>query len=397
MKERLPAILLLFFASLTFQACVTVAPQLEKGKRNTPEGYATEPAVPLGVATNETTSQQLGYAKNQGQAAEEALHYLINHATGAEMSAGPYQIGLVLEKPKDWYENRGGQDQFHSSDGNAFLGVAVRDAYDGRLIPGLTVKASILDESGNTVTEKELPFGVHPLLNRYGANIDFPAGGDYSLKIEVDPAPFWRHDPVNGDRYSDTVTAVFNKRNIAPEEFTDPVRDENKEEWMPLAKAQGNAIKRAIDAMIAKTAMDGEEIKYGPYLLTYAVEYAEGYWHFVDGKLRYNIRVEQSAEKNAHVEVAVFDAKTGRMIPGFDVETTFFRDGQKTDTVKPTFMWHPWLYHYGENFRVPKSGKYELQVHTSAPGIRRYGEFGKQFNSGIDQRFTDVDVQTGQK
>ena len=398
MRKSLPVILLTFGLALTFQSCVTVAPNLEKGLRNTPEGYATEPAIPLGVVTNETTAQQLQFAHNQGQAAEEAFLYLLNSAQGAEMSAGPYQIGYFVESPKSWYQVQNGNDEFYEPDGNIFLSVAIRDGYDGRIVPGLEVKGQILTSDSSLVDQEVLDFGIHPLLNRYGANFEIPEEGNYVIKIEVDPAQFWRHDPVNGDRYSGKTIAVFNSKNISPANLKEPESVEKQQEWMPLAKAQGNAIKRAVEGMISKTAMDGEQFKYGPYLLTYAVEYAEGYWRFKNDKLLYNIKVENSAEKNAHIEIAVFDAITGRMIPGFEVETTFLKANEKIETVSPTLMWHPWLYHYGNNFRVPKKGKYELLVKTSPNHLRRYGEeFGKYYGKDIEHVFTDVDIQTGQK
>lgn len=274
----------------------------------------------------------------------------------------------------------------------------MRDGYDGRIIPGLIVRAKLLKTDSTVVVEKDLPYGLHPLLNRYGANLQIPQSGEYLIKIEVEPAQFWRHDPINGDRYTDKVIALFGSRNISTTEFRTPENEENKEKWMPLARAQGNAIKRAVDEMITKTAMDGEQIKYGPFLLTYAVEYAEGFWRYKKDKLLYNIKVEQSAEKNAHIEIAVFDALTGRMIPGFDVETKFLKDGEQVESVKPTLMWHPWLYHYGNNFRVPKRGTYKLHVKTSRTDVRRYGkEYGAAFNQDIEHVFTNVDVQTGQK
>lgn len=398
MRKTLPVILLIFVIAAVFQNCVTVAPNLEKGLRNTPEGFATEPAIPLGVVTNETTAQQLQFAHNQGEAAEKAMNYLLNNAQGAEMSAGPYQIAYILEQPKDWYQVQNGNDKLYAPDGNVFLSVVVRDGYDGRIVPGLEVKGEILDSDSTLVDQKELEFGIHPLLNRYGANFQIRAEGNYIVKIEIDPAQFWRHDPVNGDRYSGKTIAVFNPKIISPDNLQETESIEKQKEWMPLARAQGNAIKRAVEGMISKTAIDGEQINYGPYLLTYAVEFAEGYWRFKNDKLLYNIKVENSAEKNAHIEVAVFDAISGRMIPGFDVETTFLRGDDTITTVIPTLMWHPWLYHYGNNFRVPKKGKYELHIKTSPNHLRRYGEeFGKNYGKDIEHVFTDVDIRTGQK
>ena len=398
MRKNLPKILLIFVLAVVLKSCVTVAPNIEKGIRDTPEGYATEPAIPLGVVTNETTAQQLQFAHNQGQAAEKALQYLIENSAGAEMSAGPYQIGYFVEQPKSWYQVQNGKDDFYEADGNIFLSVAVRDGYDGRIVPGLEVKGKILTSDSVVVNEKTLDYGIHPLLNRYGANFRVPEEGNYIVKIEVEPAKFWRHDPVNGDRYTDKTIAVFDQKEISPYDLKEPENPEKTKEWMPLAKAQGRAIKRAVDAMISKTAMDGEQIEYGPYLLTYAVEYAEGYWRYKNDKLLYKIKVENSAEKNAHIEVAVFDALTGRMIPGFEVEATFLKANEQITSVVPTLMWHPWLYHYGNNFRVPKKGKYELRVKTSPNHIKRYGaEFGEKYGGDIEYLFTDVDVRTGQK
>lgn len=94
MRKKLFIILTL--VAIMFQSCVILAPNIEKGFRNTPEGYSTEPAVPMGVVTNETTAQQLQLAKDQGQTAQEAFSYLLSNTQGAEMSAGPYQIGFFM-------------------------------------------------------------------------------------------------------------------------------------------------------------------------------------------------------------------------------------------------------------------------------------------------------------
>ncbi|WP_373055863.1 hypothetical protein [Zunongwangia sp. H14] len=395
-KDYLYGIALFAIISL-FNSCVTVNPTMEEGTRTTAEGFASEPGIPLSAVTNETTAQQLSLAKNQGKAVEDAFFYLKNHANGAQMMAGPYKIAYVLERPKGWYTLDNETLHWHEPEGNAFLGVLVRDGYDGRAVPGVKVTARLLSPAGEVLEEYQLPMGYHPLVNRHGTNINLPSG-PFSLKILVDPPRIRRHDPVNGDRYHEQVFAQFNPITIGERDLKEAENTENEKEWMPLAQNQGRAIKDALNAMISSTAMDGEEIQIGDYLLTYAVEYAESFWEVKDGKLRFNMRAEQSTEKNAHVEVVVRDVQTGRIIPGFQVTTSFYKNNDLVEKVSPGMMWHPWLYHYGLNIRVPKEGKYQLEVTAPAPEVRRYGrEYGNHFAEDINYRFDDVDVEVGQK
>lgn len=86
------------------------------------------------------------------------------------MMAGEYKIAYVIEQPKAWYDNSGGPNGHHEPSGSFFISVAVRDGYDGRTIPDLGVTAQFIDVDGQVVTETKLPFGYHPLLNRYGDN-----------------------------------------------------------------------------------------------------------------------------------------------------------------------------------------------------------------------------------
>lgn len=380
-------------------SCVQKPPSLEKGTRLTPLGMATQPAVPLAVTSDETTAQQLQFARNQGQAAEEALYFLIDKSSGGEMMAGGFQLAYLLEKPKGYYQLSNGQMQWHEPTEDAFLSLVVRDGYDGRPISGLQIKASLLRQNGEPVFEKEqFAFGWHPLLHRYGKNITIPEDGTYTLKVKIAPPTFWRHDPVNGDRFADTVRADFQDISLIAGNLKDPLKEAPLEEWLTLAKAQGRALRRALDAMIGGVAVDGSVTQLSPYWLAYAVEYAEGYWRFKNGKLQYNMRVEGSAEKNAHIEVAPLDAFTGRILPDLQLTTTFYQKQEKIGTYTPKLMWHPWLFHYGDNIRVPKSGQYQVEVSVMPPPYPIYSrEWGASFGQPISFRFQDVNIKTGQK
>jgi hypothetical protein len=61
-------------------------------------------------------------------------------------------------------------------------------------------------------------------------------------------------------------------------------------------------------------------------------------------------------------------------------------------------MWHPWIHHYGRNWRVPHAGDYRLQVHVDPPSWPRGDrQSGRRFVQPIDVVFDGVHVFTGQK
>lgn len=92
---------------------------------------------------------------------------------------------------------------------NAHLEVCVRDAADGRFIPGLDVYATLLDSSGNEVGTHQQPFLWHPWLFHYGRNWILPGDGTYTLRVRFDPPNFGRHDKTNGQRYTQPVEVEF--------------------------------------------------------------------------------------------------------------------------------------------------------------------------------------------
>src|SRR6266542_5903610 len=81
-------------------------------------------------------------------------------------------------------------------------------------------------------------------------------------------------------------------------------------------------------------------------------------YHLRDGQLEWH----DSQDENAHIEVVVRDAADGRFIPGLTVYATLLdRAGTEIGTHQQPFLWHPWLYHYERNWRVPGDGTYTLR------------------------------------
>ena len=171
--------------------------------------------------------------------------------------------------------------------------------------------------------------------------------------------------------------------------------EEATQEQLKLAKAQGEAMQQALEHMIQKEADDGAEKRAGDYLVGYAVEEAEGMYHLHAGELQWH----EPEEENVHVEVSVRDGADGRFVPGLTVYATLIdRAGRKVGTHQQPFLWHPWLYHYGRNWRVPGDGEYTLQVHIEPPTFHRHDKInGKRYVEPVEVEFTGVKIKTGQK
>jgi hypothetical protein len=170
--------------------------------------------------------------------------------------------------------------------------------------------------------------------------------------------------------------------------------DEATQEQLRLAKLQGDAFARAVEHMTTKEAT-GAEQRLGDYLVGYAVEHAEGMYALEDGQLHW----EEPEEENVHLEVVVRDAADGRFIPGLTVQATLIdAEGVEVGTHLQPFLWHPWLYHYGRNWRVPRDGAYTLRVHVEAPAFHRHDKInGRRYAQPVEVEFTGVAIETGQK
>ena len=283
-----------------------------------------------------------------------------------------------------------------AANANAHVWVFVQDGADGRIVPPLNIRLIVQSKDGKTIEQKVLPYALMPMVNGYGENISLPGNGSYQIKIEIEPPLYRRHDPYNGDRFTQPVTAII------PINFTEKNNGETMSALMEnnssLSAQAGNAYHNTLKIMY-KQANDGRDTVTGDYFIAYALEYSEGYWYSKDSKLVYKSDNEMSSDHNAHLEIVARDLKTGRFMHGLNVTATLFDlNKKKIDTKMEMFMWHPWLYHYGENWRVPKAGSYYVHIHIDAPADRRYGKnFGKQFTMPADIDFPNIKIKTGQK
>lgn len=167
-------------------------------------------------ASNEATAKQLGVARAQGDAYAEALKAMAEQEGAVLTRAGDYLIAFVNEHAEGMYDRTGDQLVWReaAAEATVHLEVAVADGSDGRFVPGLSVHMDVAQEDRVLICT-DLPFLWHPFLYHYGSNAVLPGTGPFDVTVQVRAPGFMRHDPVNGRRYPEAVTARFRKVKFA--------------------------------------------------------------------------------------------------------------------------------------------------------------------------------------
>lgn len=370
--------------------------------QTTQQGRATAPTPPQMVRSTEASEAQLNLAHKQGYAEELAEQWYLTHAAPAarQQPAGEYFVAYTLSAPEGWYELAGEALVWHppATGATAHLRVFVRDGADDRPLPDLTVRATLTPAGGALPTAQDLPSGWYPLASAYGENVALPAG-TYHLRLDISRLPFRRHDPYNGDRLTRPVVVEFDQVPLAAMLAGQPPLSDAAAAATELAQAPGAAYHQTLGALY-ENVNAGEARQVGDYLVGYAIDYALATWNLDEAKnkFRYEIDTEETTQLNAHVEATVQEARTGRFVPGLHLTATLAdAQGHDLGTHELPFEWHPWVFHYGENWRVPRSGPaYRLRLRAEAPTFRRYGRTaGQVFSRRFDVSFDSVRVVTG--
>lgn len=181
-----------------------------------PQTHVTpKPTMPPMKASSESTEDQLKLAKKQGEAYAAAMKGM-DKESGADLArAGEYEVALVVEEAEGMWHMHDGELTWQEPAGeNAHIEVAVRDAADGRFIPGLAVTVTV-GPDGKNLGSHQQRFLWHPWLYHYGRNWEVPGEGDYTVQVKIDPPTFMRHDHENGMRFTDAVEVEFT-RHIKP-------------------------------------------------------------------------------------------------------------------------------------------------------------------------------------
>ncbi|HEY8309809.1 MAG TPA: hypothetical protein VIG47_04600, partial [Gemmatimonadaceae bacterium] len=295
------------------------------------------PAVPVDVTTasvnppflesDDADAAQLGAALDEGKAVRSELEWVEREEAVAsgDVAAGEYLVAYVITPADDYYDLEAAQSNLPAhhttvSPGSAHVAVVVRDAADGRMVYGLTVRATLRAEKGNVKRSITLPFGWHPILNRYGENVTLP-DGPFTLSVHVSMPSYRRHDSRNGDRFTRDVIARFTNVIVPVDSLatmSQRMARGDSRAAITLASHEGDAVDKEIAGALHGGDESGAETRKGDYKVAVVTQPVRGYWQVEHGTLSY-MPADTSMGPSAHLDVSIRDAATGRLIPDINV------------------------------------------------------------------------------
>jgi len=369
-----------------------------------PPEIATPPAMPSFQESEEASPAELDGALDEGKSLRREIEWVGSEESVAsgEMAAGEYLVAYLITPADDYYDLEAAQSNLPAhhttvAPGSAHVAVVVRDAADGRVVQGLTVRAVLRSDDSDDERTAVLPFGWHPILNRYGENLVLPPS-PFTLRVYVTRPSYARHDSTNGDRFTRDVMAKFTHVVVSSDSLATMserlARGESREA-VNLSRAEGGAIDHPLAELLRSVGTSGSQERSGDYRVAVIVRHGRGAWKSRNGKLGYEAP-DANIGPVSHIDVIIRDAVTGRFIPGLKVRVTVLNARKREiDTYSLPFMWHPWLNHYGLNIPDPGKGRYTIRVHADAPALRRYGSTAlRKFNKPVDASIRNIRFDT---
>ena len=169
----------------------------------------------------------------------------------------------------------------------------------------------------------------------------------------------------------------------------------DKERKRDLAVAQGDTYALALDEM--KEEDVSASIQVDDYIISLACEDAEGMYMY-NSKDTLAWMIPEKSD-NQHFEVVVQDKDDKRFIPGLEIHAQLLGENKKivAEMVVP-FIWHPFLFHYGTNCKIPKAGKYYAKIHIKKPPFHRHDEvYGKRYKKDVSVTLGPIKLKPGRK
>ena len=162
-----------------------------------------------------------------------------------------------------------------------------------------------------------------------------------------------------------------------------------------LTAKEGQAFQDAYDKLMSKDPHSKGEID--DYIITASFEPAEGmYLMQTDQTLKW---VTPGESDNQHFEVIVQDKKDLRFIPYLYVVLKLFDEKENVVAEKEiTFIWHPFVYHYGINGEIPREGDFIPEVTVRKPLFPRHDQVrGNRYAKDVTIRLASVHLKPGKK
>jgi hypothetical protein len=383
--------------------CFSLSASLAFGQESSPTPSSVRPtsvkpnaSTPIQIpAATSGNDEQARLARQQGQADSAVLDWVLANSgpIKGDTRAGELRVAFTMTPAEGWWDRADAAKlAWHDApDDNVHLRIFILDLADGRLVPGLTVHATLTDANGN---QQSVPadFGWYPLINAYGGNLPLDADSTYTLRVDIDPLSSAH---TSGNRFEHATVAEFSPVPIAQEAVSQlPLATATAWDNEPaLLKPSNAALSAAITALWTQSA-SGAEQAAGDYFVGYALDYSGAAVHLAGSKLRIQSLLDLTGKDNVRLEILARDSRTGRLIPSLKPEASLIApDGKSYGPGELPMVWNASFNDYQRNARIPNKDAYKLRVHFEVTGIRRWGRQNERFALPADVEFENVSLK----
>ena len=168
-----------------------------ESEKKSDEGSASGGSASDGSASGGSAS---GSAKADGQEFQGVIDSYATaqaeiDAEGGEQEVGDYRVGYIVEPAEPWWEGDSGNLALREPGAGETNHIEILpfEARTGLLIPYMEGTLTVLDEADEEVDRKPLQF-YRGEFYHYANNFSLPQSGPYTLRAEMQPPTFLRHE-----------------------------------------------------------------------------------------------------------------------------------------------------------------------------------------------------------
>jgi len=135
----------------------------------------------------------------EGKAVESSITAALRErpANGQQRQSGDYSVAVLIGPARGAWAPRNDELAYLPTDNSVgmvnHVEISIRDATTGRAVPGLNVRATIIDSKRKEVDTYAMPFVWSPATDAYGLNLAVPGNGRYTIRVRAGRPAFRKY------------------------------------------------------------------------------------------------------------------------------------------------------------------------------------------------------------
>src|SRR5665213_3816091 len=160
-------------------------------------------------------SDAIELSRAEGKAIGSSIAAVLRErpSNGLQRQSGDYTVAVLIGPPQGVWALQTGGLAYLPADGSIGpvnnIGISIRDAATGRVIPDLNVRATIIDSRKKEIDTYVMPFVWSPRVDAYGLNVAVPSSGRYTVQVQAATPAFRKYGSSAVRQFKRPVSVEF--------------------------------------------------------------------------------------------------------------------------------------------------------------------------------------------